>query len=302
MSAKLENQASSEAAFMSFVKRQWTKPKTLPENIQLTNQVAIVTGSNSGLGFEACRQLLQLGLAHLILAVRSQARGDAAAKTLRSEFSEATLSVWLLEMESYESIQAITQRCESLPRIDIAILNAGVQKPSFTTVAATGHEMTMQVDYLSTMLLAILLLPVLRTKKAASFPKTPVLSIVGSDMAYMTDIDVTSEPILKQYDDPKKFSQYPTYSKAKLLLQFAVTKLAEFADPDDVLVNITNPGMTKGTQIARDCSWLMAKSVAALNAMLGRTMQVAASNYVWSTVILGKESHGAFTSDWDIKP
>lgn len=115
----------------------------MPDGVQLKGQVAIVTGGSSGLGFEASRQFLKLGVSQLVLAVRSQARGDAAAERLRSEFPEATLSVWLLDMESYESIQSFVDRSQTLPRIDIVVLNAGVQKPSFTTVAGTGHETTM---------------------------------------------------------------------------------------------------------------------------------------------------------------
>ena len=155
MSSELGNRASSEASTFGFLRRQFLKPKPLPDGVQLNEQVAIVTGSSSGLGFEASRQFLKLGLSHVVLAVRSQARGDAAAERLRNEFPEATLSVWLLELESYQSIQSFVDRCQTLPRIDIAILNAGVQKPSFTTVAETGHETTMQMDYLSTVLLAI---------------------------------------------------------------------------------------------------------------------------------------------------
>lgn len=301
MSAELESRASSEASSLAFLKRQFLKPKPVPDGVQLKGQVAIVTGSSSGLGFEASRQFLKLGLSHLVLAVRSQARGDAAAERLRSESPEATLSVWLLDMESYESVQSFVDRSQSLPRIDIVVLNAGVQKPSFTTVAGTGHETTMQVNYLSTVLLAILLLPVLRSKKASGSARPPVLSIVGSDLAYNVDMDRKGS-ILPQLDSPKTYSHMPAYSKSKLLLLLAVAKLSEAVDREEVLVNITNPGMTKGTRIARECSWAVAKIVAILNALLGRTVEVAASNYVYSTVVLDSKSHGAFTSDWDIKP
>lgn len=301
MSSQLGNLASSEASTISFFRRQFAKPKPVPHGVQLNGQVAVVTGSSSGLGFEASRQLLQLGLSHLVLAVRSQEKGEAAAKTLGNEFPDAALSVWLLELESYKSIQAFVDRCKTLPRIDIVILNAGLQKPSYITVAETGHETMMQVNYLSTILLAILLLPVLKSNKASSATRPPVISLVGSDLAYSVVME-RKDPILKQLDNPTTYSQLSVYSKAKLLLLLSVIKLSEFVDCKEVLVNVTNPGMTKDTQMFRESPWVVQQIFGAMNAMLGRSVQVAASNYVYSTVVLGKESHGAFTSDWGFKP
>lgn len=302
MSAELGSQATSEASAIAFLKRQFLKPKPLPDGVQLNSQVAIVTGCSSGLGFEASRQLLRLGVSHVILAVRSQAKGDAAAEKLRKEFPNAELSVWLLDMESYESIWTFANRSQTLPRIDIVILNAGVQKPSFTTVANIGHETTMQVNYLSTVMLAILLLPMLKSKyKAAGSVRRPVLSVVGSDLAYNVEMNWEA-PVFEQLDNPKIYAHLPAYSKSKLLVLLAVAKISEFVDREDVLINTTNPGMTKGTQLARERAGIDAKIVAMLNALLGRSVEVAASNYVYSTVGLGNESHGSFTSDWSIKP
>ncbi|KAH6683941.1 retinol dehydrogenase 12 [Halenospora varia] len=246
MSTKLESQASFEATVFGLLRRQFTRPKPLPASIQLTDQVAIVTGSNVGLGLEASRQLLQLGLSRLVMGVRSQAKGEAAAAQLRTAFPSATISIWIVDLESYDSIRAFADQCATLPRIDIAILNAGLMKTKYTIVPATKHEMTMQVNYLSTALLAILLLPILRAKRIAGTTKPPVLTIVVSDAAYGADID-TAGPVLQQLDKSKAFSQLPWYSKSKLLLVLFVSKLAELVSSDEVLVNMANPGMTRGT-------------------------------------------------------
>jgi FlaA1/EpsC-like NDP-sugar epimerase len=102
MSGKLSHAAAaSEATISAFLRRQFATPKPLPDNIDLSNQVAIITGSNTGVGFEAARQLHRSKLSHMILAVRSQTRGDAAAKKLQQEFPNSHVSVWLLDMTSY---------------------------------------------------------------------------------------------------------------------------------------------------------------------------------------------------------
>ena len=228
-SADLEKDANFEATPLGFVKRQRTKPKPVPAGTKLTDQVAIITGSNVGLGLETSRQLLQLGLSHLIMGVRSQTKGDAAAAQLRTKFPSATISVWIIDMQSYDSIRAFATKCESLPRIDITILNAGLVNTPYTVVPSTKHEVTLQVNYLSTALLALLLLPTLKSKKIPGTQRPPVLSIVGSDLAYGAVLE-TSGPIFPQFDNPKAFAQFPWYGKSKLLVTFLVSKLAELVD------------------------------------------------------------------------
>ncbi|KAF2685180.1 NAD(P)-binding protein [Lentithecium fluviatile CBS 122367] len=301
MSTKLESKASFEATPFGFLRRQFTKPKPLPAGTKLTDQVAIVTGSNVGLGLEASRQFLQLGLAHLVMGVRSQAKGDAAAAKLRKDFPSATISVWLVDLESYESVQAFVEKCAALPRIDIAILNAGLVSLTYAVVPGTKHELTLQVNYLSTVLLAILLLPLLKAKKAVDAPRPPVISIVGSDLAYGAKLD-SKQPILKQFEDAKGYAQFPWYGKSKLLLIPFVAKLAEFVSPDDVLINIANPGMTKGTDFFRGFPAIMKKIVGVAQLIVARSVSTGASLYVDAAVAQGKDSHGSFTSDWAIKP
>jgi NAD(P)-dependent dehydrogenase (short-subunit alcohol dehydrogenase family) len=130
-----------------FYKTQFCERQAgLPPGLNLASKVALVTGSNAGLGFESARQLLGLHLSHLILAVRSIDKGEAAAKKLRDQYPRAKIEVWKLDMCSYASIQEFAKRVETeLTRLDIALLNAGLVKPSFTLVKETGHEETMQV-------------------------------------------------------------------------------------------------------------------------------------------------------------
>lgn len=228
MSSQLESKAPSEATALGFLRRQFTRPKPLPAGLSLAGKVAIVTGSNVGLGLSACRQLLQLGLSHLIMAVRSQAKGDAAAAQLRTDFASATVSVWIVDMESYDSVRAFANRCESLERIDVVILNAGLTMAPYTVARATGNELMLQVNYLSTALLTILLLPVLKAKKIAGSSQPPVLSIVGSDAMYHNQMELRG-PILPQFQRADTFTQFAWYGKTKLLQALFVSKLGKEA-------------------------------------------------------------------------
>ncbi|KAK4063872.1 hypothetical protein Trihar35433_8580 [Trichoderma harzianum] len=301
MSSQLESEASFEATTLGFLRRQFTRAKPLPAGITLDGQAAIVTGSNVGLGLSACKQLLQLGLSHLVMGVRSQAKGDVAAAHLRESFPSALISVWIVDMESYDSVCAFASRCESLDRIDIVILNAGLLKTPYTAVQATGNEVTLQVNYLSTALLTILLLPILKAKKTGRGSRPPVISIVGSDLMYKHEVELKG-PVLPQFQQEENFNQFSSYGKAKLLQTIFVSKLTEFVSPNDVVVNVSNPGMTGGTDFFRGYPALVMKFIAVGQWILARTVDVAATTYLDAVLVQGEKSHGSFMSDWTIKP
>jgi len=159
-------EAEKNATIGRFLYRQLFLTVPPPPAISLTGKTAIVTGANTGLGLEIARQLLDHGLSKLILAVRDEVKGQNARAELLSgrDSSDLSIEVWQLDMLSYESITTFVERIKGLPSLDIAVLNAGVMKQIYTTSSSTGHEDTTQVNFLSTALLAILLLPILNPK------------------------------------------------------------------------------------------------------------------------------------------
>ncbi|KAG6358478.1 hypothetical protein INS49_014362 [Diaporthe citri] len=299
MSVHLENDARWETSLLGLLYRQFFyRPK--PIKADLSGQTAIITGANIGLGFETSRQLLGLGLSRLILAVRSQAKGNAAAAKLRNENPAAKIEVWLLDMSSYASIHAFVKRCvgDELQRLDIAILNAGVQSSKLTKNEQTGYETTFQVNYLSTALLSILLLPVLWEKRAPGKPGR--LSVIGSDTQYWASVDPAGGPILPRLANPAKYDTMDQYSATKFLLVGFISKLAENINPDGVIVNTVNPGLTASTDIGRDTQVSLPFRI--FVGITGRSLEWGADTYVDGVVVQGRESHGSFVSDWTIKP
>lgn len=306
MSFGLQAEAAGEGKPYSIIWRQFTKPKLLPADIELEGQTCIVTGSNSGVGFEACRQLLQLGPSHLIMAVRSKAKGEAAANQLREEFPRKSIaiSVWTLDMASYDSIQKFVAQCATLPRIDVVLLNAGGIITAFTPNPDTGHESTFQTVYLSTVLLGVLLLPTLKSSNERNNPaRPPVLSFVGSDLAYAPGyVPKVKDPVLPQFDSPDTFDYLGAYATGKMFLLFFVSRLASLVDPADILINVVNPGLTRHADLDRDTSGFFKMIMALFRLAIGRSLPVAASTYLDATLNRGSEAHGSFISDWAIKP
>ncbi|KAM0348731.1 hypothetical protein ACHAPU_004170 [Fusarium lateritium] len=303
MSAHLKHNAAWEASPLAFLSRQFIEgvPKT-PKGTSLAGQTALITGSNVGLGFECARQLLALDLSHLIIAVRNQTRGDAAAKKLQQVFPSARIEVSLVDMASYKSIQDFAKWCETLPRLDIAILNAGLSRPQFERSEESKHEMTTQINYLSTALLSILLLPALKDKRGTSGPAH--LAIVGSDTSYWAQWKGTSDSIWDVIDNPSDFNSNGAYSISKLLLIMFVDELSRHVNPEEVIVNLPNPGACSGTDFGSDGhrSRMELFWMAIAKPLVGRYVSTGARSYVDAVAVKGKVSHGSFVGEGKIKP
>lgn len=275
-----------------------------PKDTNLSGKVAIITGGNQGLGLESARQFLSFKLSHLIITVRSQEKGKAAASKLQTEYPKATIEVWLLDMCSYDSVQAFARRADrELQRLDIAILNAGRSKAGLDIVPSTGHDEIVQVNYLSTILLGVLLLPILKSR---SPPGTPGrLSIVSSGTTLFTKFSNSQQsPLLKSFDNVKTAPApgIETYGASKMLGQMFLYKLVDYIAAEDVVVNLVDPGMTKGTGLNRDLPKIVAVSAAPVLSAISRKVSDGASAYLDGTLVKGKGSHGCFIMDWEIRP
>ncbi|KUL90964.1 hypothetical protein ZTR_00809 [Talaromyces verruculosus] len=262
-------------------KPQWPSPDT-----NLSGKTAIITGGNSGLGYESALQLLDLKLSHLVLAVRSQEKGQTAATKLRERFPKAKIEVWLLDMSCYSSIQTFARKVENLlTRIDFVLLNAGVRKVDFTIIESTGHEENVQVNYLSTMLLAVLLLPILKAKRVLGAAPAH-LTIVNSMLSLgVTVSNKNGISLFQSFDNPRNFSAVQQYNLTKLLAHMFLWDLVDYISADDVIVNLVDPAFVKGTDLLREVPG-----------------PDGASCIIDAMVSKGKESHGCFLMSWKIHP
>ncbi len=275
-----------------------------PQTTDLTGKVAIITGGNVGLGFESARQFLSFKISHIIITSRSEERGNAAASKLRTEYPKATVDVWPLDMASYDSIRSFVKRVEDdLPRLDIAVLNAGLTKFKFDLLPSTGHEELMQINYLSTVLLSTLLLPILKSR---SPPGTPGrLSIVSSGTIELATFPNSRQsPLLKSFDDPKTAppSGLEAYGTTKIMGHMFVYKLVDYVSAEDVIVNLVDPGITKGTSFNRALPRAMKLLASVIMFGIARSVRDGASTYLDASVVKEKESHGRFIMDWELRP
>src|ERR1700722_5400841 len=118
----------------------------------LAGRTAIITGANSGIGLETAKALTHAG-AHVVLAVRDEAKGRSAADTLPAS---GTKEVRHLNLASLDSVRAFA-RDWSGP-IDLLINNAGVMIPPLSR-PADGFELQFGTNHLGHFALTNLLLP-----------------------------------------------------------------------------------------------------------------------------------------------
>ena len=92
----------------------------------LTGKVAVVTGANSGIGFEAAKELARKGAA-TVLACRSPERGQAALDALLADAPGAKAELLALDLASLASIERFAEAFgERHERLDVLANNAGI--------------------------------------------------------------------------------------------------------------------------------------------------------------------------------
>lgn len=302
-------------------------PAPLPRILSLAGKTGIITGSNTGLGYHASAQLLARGLSRLILAVRDVKKGEAAKEMLLAGLDDgimgrkgkAVVEVWELDLARYESVVGFVEKVKTTRglRVDFAVLNAAVAKFGFEVNETTRHEVTTQTNWLSTALLAVLLVPVLQAQYSSSERSTltlPVMSIVGSETAQWASLKEgkramrAGKSVIGALDEKRNFDPADRYYASKLLLLFFFMEFSERLDTpgmegssNDVVVNIVNPGFCYGSELHREVKGVLGGILATVKRIIGRSTETGARTLAHAAVVDSVESHGKYLSDEKIR-
>jgi retinol dehydrogenase-12 len=141
-------------------------------------QTIIVTGANTGLGLEAARHFTRLNAAKVILASRSIAKGEEAARSIEETTGrKGVCEVWQVDLGNFDSVKKFTERAAKLDRLDVVCENAGIATGG-AYEQMEGMESMIAVNVVGTFLMALNFLPILRKsgKKYGTVPKLVVTS------------------------------------------------------------------------------------------------------------------------------
>ncbi len=123
----------------------------------LTGRVALVTGANSGIGYEATRVLADHG-AHVIMACRNHEKAARARDKLESQRSRSSLELLDLDLSDMTSVRKAAERVlDQHARLDILVNNAGVMGAPYVQTT-DGFELQMATNHLGHFALTGLLL------------------------------------------------------------------------------------------------------------------------------------------------
>lgn len=102
------------------------KPWSVETIGQMSGRVAVVTGANTGLGYETARALVGLG-AHVVIASRNRDKAEAAMRSLTERRSDASVEVMVVDLADLESVAAFGSSFKDAhDRLDLLINNAGI--------------------------------------------------------------------------------------------------------------------------------------------------------------------------------
>jgi NAD(P)-dependent dehydrogenase (short-subunit alcohol dehydrogenase family) len=205
-----------------------------------TGRVAIVTGSNTGLGYETALVLADRG-AHVVLAVRDVEKGNAAAARLVGRVPRAAVTVQPLDVGSLQSIRTTAAEIKSAyPRIDLLINNAGVMYPP-KQLTKDGFELQFGTNHLGAFALTGLLLE-------------NMLSVDGSRVVAIASVAHRIQAAI-HFDDlqwERSYNRVAAYGQSKLSnLLFTYELQRRLAAKDEPTIAVAaHPGLSN-TELMR---------------------------------------------------
>ncbi|MGK2881923.1 MAG: SDR family NAD(P)-dependent oxidoreductase [Mycobacterium sp.] len=206
-----------------------------------TGRVAIVTGANTGLGYDTARVLATRG-AQVVLAVRDVEKGNAAAARMVGNVPRADVSIQPLDLGSLQSVRtAAEELTASYPRIDLLINNAGVMYPSPRQTTKDGFELQFGTNHLGPFALTGLLLENL-------------LGVDGSRVVVVASVAHRQRAAI-HFDDlqwEKRYDRVAAYGQSKLAnLMFAYALQRRLAAAGSQTVAVAaHPGVSN-TELMR---------------------------------------------------
>lgn len=201
---------------------------------QMTGKICLVTGANSGIGFETAKALAKMG-AHVVMACRNEAKARVAQQDIINASKNPDVDLLIVDMSSLDSVRELAQTIKkNYQRLDVLINNAGVML-SKRQLSADGYEMQYAVHHLGPFLLTHLLLDLL--KASASSSSSARIINVSSKLHSMANIEFDN------LQAEKKFGLLKTYGMSKLALLMFSYSLAEHLKGTGVTVNALHPGV-----------------------------------------------------------
>ncbi|MGD0065825.1 MAG: SDR family oxidoreductase [Streptosporangiaceae bacterium] len=211
-------------------------------------KLVVVTGANSGTGKEAARRLAEAG-AHVVMAVRTVAKGEQARQEILARHPAAELDVRRIDLADLASVAEFADGliADGVP-VDVLVNNAGVMAPPTRMTTADEFELQFGSNFLGPFALTTRLLPLMLAARA------PRVVTMSSGVASYGRI---------RFADPQWTRSYRpnlAYAQSKLADLMMTLHLADLASQRrwNLISNAAHPGFTRtnlqtaGASLGRD--------------------------------------------------
>lgn len=216
--------------------KRWTVDN-IPD---LSGKISIVTGSSSGIGYEAGRLMANKN-ATVILAVRNLEKGEKAKLKILNQNKSSDVEVMKIDLSDLDSIQKFVENYKmKYNRLDILINNAGVMIPPYTKTK-DGFELQMGTNHLGHFALTLQLIDIIESTTNSRIVN------VSSGAHKFGNIE---------FDDlnweERKYKAWKAYGDSKIANLYFTKELAKRMSQKDkrVLVTASHPGWT-ATELQR---------------------------------------------------
>lgn len=210
----------------------------------MKNKICLITGATSGIGEVTALALAQLG-AQVVVVGRSEARGQATLRRIRSAVPNAELDLLLADLSSLAEVRQLAQQFKlRYSRLDVLINNAGA---FFARRQQTmdGIELTFALNHLNYFLLTNLLLDPL---KASAPARIVNVSSSGHWRARRMDFE-------NLHQQGRWFDGWLAYGQSKLANIMFTYELARRLEGTGVTANVVHPGLV-ATRFGYNNGWL----------------------------------------------
>ena len=209
-------------------------------------RLAIVTGANSGIGYQAARYLSGAG-ATVILACRNRAKGEAARAQIIARQPSAMVEVRILDVADLDSVRRFAAGFLSQDKpLDLLINNAGVMAIPERRTTPQGFEMQFGTNHLGHFALTGLLLPALLRQPNSRVVTVASIAHKGGKLNFD---DLNAE---RRYDPRRAYQQSKLANVVfgleldRRLRARAASTMSVIAHPGVAVTNIVSNGMGTG--------------------------------------------------------
>ena len=219
---------------------------TVADIPDLTGKTAIITGGNSGVGFETAIELARHG-ATTIIACRSASRGEAALRRIRESAPSSQTRLMPLDLGNLTSIDAFAERfTKEYENLDLLINNAGIMATPYRTTK-DGFESQFGTNHLGHFALTAKLMPAI---SAAQSSRVVNVSSVGHRSG-----DIDFNELLLSRSNYKRWRAYYRSKLANLLFTYEMHRRLEQARIENVASLAAHPGVAR-TNLAQGMGFI----------------------------------------------